>query len=81
MQTIGISAGQYQRLRRLKLIRAELVRAKYPSKERVEDMVTRYGFSHLHRFITEYWRLYGEMPPIRPLDRANSSPENIAGFA
>jgi hypothetical protein len=30
--------------------------------------VTRYGFSGFHRFVMEYWRVYGKMPPIRPLD-------------
>ena len=72
MRTLGMSPGRYQRLRRLKLIRAELVRAKSSPKERIEDMVIRYGFSHLHRFVTEYWRLHGEMPPIRPLDQADN---------
>ena len=70
-RTLGMSPGRYQRLRRLKLIRAELVRAKSSPKERIEDTITRYGFSHLDRFVTEYWRFYGEMPPIRPLDRAD----------
>ena len=70
-RTLGMSPGRYQRLRRLKLIRAELVRAKSSPKECIEDTITRYGFSHLDRFVTEYWRFYGEMPPIRPLDRAD----------
>ena len=68
MRTLGMSPGRYQRLRRLKLIRAELVRAKSSPKEHIEDTIVRYGFSQLHRFVTEYWRFYGEMPPIRPLE-------------
>ena len=67
-----MSPGRYQRLRRLKRIRAELLRAKSSPKERIEDTIIRYGFSQLHRFVTEYWSFYGEMPPIRPLDRADA---------
>ena len=72
MGTLGMSPGRYQRLRRLKRIRAELLRAKSSPKERIEDTIIRYGFSQLHRFVTEYWSFYGEMPPIRPLDRADA---------
>jgi AraC-like DNA-binding protein len=65
---LGMSPSRYQRLRRLKLVRAELLRAKSSAKSAVEETVVRYGFSSLNGFITEYWGAYGEMPPIRPLD-------------
>ena len=65
---LGMSPGRYQRLKRLKLARAELLQAKSPSEASLEEMVNRHGFSRLHRFVTEYWRFYGEIPPIRPLD-------------
>ena len=65
---LGMSPSRYQRLRRLKLVRAELLRAKSPSEAAVEATIARHGFSGLHRFVTEYWQVYGEMPPIRPLE-------------
>lgn len=68
---LGMSPGQYQRLRRLKLLRAELLQARSSSESAIEDMVVRYGFSGLHRFVTEYWRIYGEMPPIHPVAPAD----------
>ena len=64
---LGMSPGRYQRLRRLKLLRTELLHAKSSSEPTIEETVVRYGFSSLHRFVTEYWHFYGEMPPIRPL--------------
>ncbi len=66
---LGMGPGRYQRLRRLKRIRAELLHARRLAKHDVEAMVTRYGFANLHCFVTEHWRFYGEMPPIRSLDR------------
>ncbi len=46
------------------LFHAQLVQAKSASEAAIEEK----GFSNLHRFVTEYWRFYGEMPPIRPVD-------------
>ena len=68
---LGMSPGQYQRLRRLKLVRAELLRAKSVSQATVEETVTRYGFAGFNRFVTEHWRIYGEMPPIRSVHAAD----------
>ena len=65
--SLGMSPGRYQRLRRIKLVRAALLRTKSSSKEAVENALVRYGFVGLHGFVTEYWGLYGEMPPIPPL--------------
>jgi AraC-like DNA-binding protein len=62
---LGMGLGGYQRLRRLKLVRAELTRAKSGAVDGAE-LVRRYGFSDLHRFATEYWKAYGEMPPLPP---------------
>ena len=55
--------GRYQRLRRLKLMRAELTRSGV-ERTNVSEVVGRYGFANLQHFVTEYWRVYGEMPPI-----------------
>jgi AraC-like DNA-binding protein len=68
---LGMSPDRYQRLRRLKLLRAELLRAKSASEATVEETVVRYGFRTLHHFVMEYWRFYGEMPPIHPSDPAD----------
>jgi AraC-like DNA-binding protein len=71
LMSLGMGPGRYQRFRRIKLVRAELLRTKLSSKEAVEEAVVRYGFSSLHRFVTEHWVLYGEIPPIPPLGRAS----------
>ena len=68
LMALGMGPDRYQRLRRLKLLRAELLRATFSSEATVENAVIRYGFTSFNRFLTEYWRFYGEMPPIRPLD-------------
>jgi AraC-like DNA-binding protein len=68
---LGMSPNHYQRLRRLKLLRTELLQEKPCSEPDIEETVVRYGFSNLHRFVTEYWHFYGEMPPIRPLAPAD----------
>jgi AraC-like DNA-binding protein len=63
--TLGMSPSHYQRLRRLKLVRAELLQSKSSTQESMEEMVLRCGFPNLHRFLEEYWRFYREMPPLR----------------
>lgn len=60
---LGMSPGRYQRLRRLKLIRAELIRPGLATAN-VDDIMERYGFPDIHHFTGEYWNAYGEMPPI-----------------
>ena len=64
-RVLGMSAVQYQRLRRLKLVRAQMTQAKSATLDS-EALVKRHGFASLHRFVEEYWRVYGEMPPIPP---------------
>jgi AraC-like DNA-binding protein len=68
LRALGMSPNRYQRLRRLKLVRSELLRAKAVTQRSVEQIVVHYGFPDLHRFVTEYWQYYGEMPPIPPHD-------------
>lgn len=67
---LGMSPGRYQRLRRLKRVRAQLLRTRSSARTAIEELIVRYGFSNLHTFVTEYWRFYGEMPPIPALDPA-----------
>jgi methylphosphotriester-DNA--protein-cysteine methyltransferase len=65
-----MTADRYQRLRRLKLVRARLMRASHAAAD-VAELITRHGFADIHRFVTEYWNAYGEMPPIPPRDSAS----------
>jgi hypothetical protein len=64
-RALGMSAYRYQRLRRLKRVRAELLRVD-TVPGRVVEVLGRYGFADIHRFIADYWNAYGEMPPIPP---------------
>ena len=64
-KALGMSAHRYQRLRRLKRVRAELLRGD-TVPGRVVEVLGRYGFADIHRFIADYWNAYGEMPPIPP---------------
>ena len=52
-QVLGMSPRRYQRLRRLKLVRGELLRAD-PAMLSVADLAQRYGFIDVHRFIADY---------------------------
>jgi len=67
---LGMGPDRYQRLRRLKMLRSELLRAKNPTRRTVEDTVERHGFASIHQLVSEYWRLCGEMPPIPPIGTA-----------
>jgi AraC-like DNA-binding protein len=62
---LGMSLYRYQRLRRLTLMRAELLDTRRAPTNNTE-LIGRYGFTSLHRFVTEYWDEFGEMPPIPP---------------
>jgi AraC-like DNA-binding protein len=62
-QVLGMSPVRYQRLRRLKLVRAELLRAD-PATVSIAEVARRYGFTDLHRFVTEYQNAYGEVPTM-----------------
>ncbi len=67
LRLLGMGPGRYQRLRRLKLVRTELTRTGM-ERPNVPEIMARYGFADLHRFVTEYWQAYGEMPPIPARD-------------
>jgi AraC-like DNA-binding protein len=60
---LGMSPGRYQRLRRLKSLRNELTRADPRTNNGIEVM-KRYGFVDVYRFLAEYWQTYGELPPL-----------------
>ena len=55
--------GQYQRLRRLKLVRGELMHVG-AERAKVAKIMEHYRFADLHRFVTEYWQTFGELPPL-----------------
>jgi AraC-like DNA-binding protein len=63
---LGLPPGQYQRLRRLKLVRSELLKRKPSTVEGIDEIIARCGFPNLHRFVAEYWGCYREMPPLPP---------------
>jgi hypothetical protein len=50
---------RYRRLRRLKLVRADLCANDVVGQD-VPAIIARYGFPNLHRSIREYWDTYGE---------------------
>jgi AraC-like DNA-binding protein len=60
---LGMTLRRYQRLRRLARTRIALQQADATSESCI-DVVKRHGFADLHRFVTEYWTLFGEMPPL-----------------
>jgi AraC family ethanolamine operon transcriptional activator len=67
---LGMSPLRYQRLRRLKLVRAELM-SRRPALTNSAEVIDRYGFGSLHHFVTEYWEVFGEMPPVLPRSDAD----------
>jgi AraC-like DNA-binding protein len=70
-QGLGMSPGHYQRLRRLRLARAALLRDKPATDGTIQQTLQCWGFTNLHRFVMEYWRFFGEMPPVPPRDAAS----------
>ena len=67
---LGMSAGHYQRLKRLKRAYTELTQAKPPIVD-IAETLKGHGFASLQQFVTEYWNAYGEMPPIPTRISAN----------
>jgi AraC-like DNA-binding protein len=59
---LGLSPSRYQHLRRLKLARMELLRTD-PAALNSGEVAKGYGFQDFRRFVTEYWSVYGELPP------------------
>jgi AraC-like DNA-binding protein len=62
-KVLGMGPGRYQRLRRLKLVRGELMHAGAERAD-VATILARYRYSDLYRFVTEHWQTYGELPPL-----------------
>ncbi len=62
-QSLGMSPGRYQLLRRLKRVRREFSPAA-PAGVRVADVARRFGFNNLARFTVDYVDQYGELPPF-----------------
>jgi AraC-like DNA-binding protein len=60
---LGVSPGQYIRLRRLNFVRAELRRAD-PATTSVAQIARRHRFSELGRFAAVYRRIFGEFPSV-----------------
>jgi len=58
---LGMSPGQYARLRRLNLVRAALRRAD-PATTSVGTVARQYGISELGRFAVAYRTIFGETP-------------------
>ncbi len=71
LKSLGMSPARYQRLRRLKLVHAELLGA-VPSTLNLADVAKRHGFTSLHQLVAEYLDAYGEALPLQspgPRDR------------
>ena len=62
-KVLGMGPGRYQRLRRLKLVRGELMHVG-AERAKVAKIMEHYRFADLHRFVTEYWQTFGELPPL-----------------
>jgi AraC-like DNA-binding protein len=62
-KVLGMSPGRYQRLRRLKLVRGELLRAN-PATVSIAEVTQRYGVADLPHFVTEFRNAYGETPAM-----------------
>jgi len=58
---LGISPRRYLQLRRLKLVRAAMLRSD-PVTMRVGDLARRYGFAESGHFAAAYRLAYGEKP-------------------
>jgi AraC-like DNA-binding protein len=62
-EQLGESPMAYVRRIRLGRVRAELLRSD-PSKVRVTDVATRWGFVHLSRFAEQYRQQFNELPSV-----------------
>jgi transcriptional regulator GlxA family with amidase domain len=58
---LGMSPGQYMRLRRLNLMHTALAHAD-PAAESISEIASRYGFTELGRLAGVYRTIFGEMP-------------------
>jgi AraC-like DNA-binding protein len=62
---LGMTVRRYQRLRRLKLARASLLRSGRTGGDGTAA-IRHFGYTDLSRFVADYWDAYGEMPPVPP---------------
>jgi AraC-like DNA-binding protein len=67
---LGISPGHYLQLRRLKVVRAAMLRAD-PATARVEEVARHYGFASARGFTAAYRRAFGENPSKTTARRRN----------
>lgn len=70
LHLLGMSVVRYQHLRRLQRARAALMHVDLVT-ERGEDIVKQCGFATFERFVAEYWKTFGEMPPMPPRGASN----------
>ena len=64
-QVLGISVGHYIHLRRLRQIHQALLSAEGRAGAMTE-VIRRYGFTDLRRFVMVYRRAFGEAPMLKP---------------
>jgi AraC-like DNA-binding protein len=79
---LGISPAHYNRLRRLNLVRAALLRAN-PKIDTVAELARRYGFTELGRFAAAYRNVFRENPSttLQRLPSNIREMDNAAEFA
>jgi transcriptional regulator GlxA family with amidase domain len=81
-KSLGLSPGNYARLRRLNLVRNALRRADSTTVT-IAEVAKRYGFSELGRFSGAYRAIFGEAPSATLWDHRSNvrEPTADAGFA
>jgi transcriptional regulator GlxA family with amidase domain len=77
VKSLGMSPGNYARLRRLNLVRGALRRVDAATVT-VAEIARRYGFSELGRFARAYWAAFGETPSTTLRDRRSNVRERTA---
>jgi AraC family ethanolamine operon transcriptional activator len=82
VKSLGMSPGNYARLRRLNLVRNVLRRAD-PAATTVAEVARRHGFSELDRFAGAYRAVFGEAPSatLRAYRSNIREPTADSGFA
>ena len=80
-RVLGMGPGKYQRLRRLKLVCAEIARADGASAS-IAGVTKRYGFADFRHFVTEYRSICGgPLPCLRVLPGIDEFEARISDFA
>jgi AraC-like DNA-binding protein len=62
---LGMTPSAYQRLRRLRLARTELLRSDPPHAD-LSEVAKRYGFADMRRFVRDYSTSFGASPFVSP---------------